>query len=103
MEFRLASAAPLFASSEQIDELAQHADAAEGGDEDALARAPLEDERLVAVDPLALAAADLDGRELVDRIRNPSGALPPCRTSSSSPSWSLPLATGSSPARQTTA
>src|SRR6266511_4629896 len=54
--------------SEELVEFANQAGATQGGesgDEHALAGGPLEDERLVAVDPFTGSAPDLDGRELV--------------------------------------
>ena len=50
---------------------------AQGGDKHPLAGGPLEDERLVAVDPFSRTASDLDGRELVERDPEPIGSTRP--------------------------
>jgi hypothetical protein len=50
---------------EQLVDLAEQADAAQGGDENSLARMSLEDDGLVAIDPFPRAAADLDRRQFV--------------------------------------
>jgi len=49
---------------EQIAELFHETDATEGGDEYPLARVSLEDDGLLAVDPLTDSAPDLDGGEV---------------------------------------
>jgi hypothetical protein len=51
---------------EQIAKLAHKADPAEGANEHPLARVPLEDDGLLAVDSLADSAPDLDGREVIE-------------------------------------
>jgi hypothetical protein len=61
---------------EQIAELAEQAHPAHGG-KHSLAGGPLEDERLVAVDPFSRTASDLDGRELVERDPEPVGFTRP--------------------------
>jgi len=87
---------------EQIGELAEQSNPAQGGDEHPLAGLPLEHERLVAVDPLSGRAPDLRRGELVER--NPQLVFArPVQDRSSAPSSSLPLAVGPSPVRQTTA
>src|SRR6266568_4380039 len=63
--------------SEQIGELAEQAHPAQGGDKHPLAGGPLEDERLVAVEPFSRSASDLDGRELVERDPEPIGFARP--------------------------
>src|SRR6266542_5168485 len=62
---------------EQIGELAEQAHPAQGGDEHPLARVPLEDERLVAVDPFTGSAPDLHRGELVERDSEPIGFTRP--------------------------
>ena len=63
--------------SEQIGELAEQAHPAQGGDEHPLAGVPLEDERLVAVDPFSRPASDLHRRELIERDPEPIGFTRP--------------------------
>src|SRR6266542_1801010 len=62
---------------EEIGELAEQAHPAQGGDKHPLAGGPLEDERLVAVDPFSRTASDLDRRELVERDPEPIGFTRP--------------------------
>jgi hypothetical protein len=57
--------------SEQIGELAQQPYPAEGGDEHTLAGTPLEDEGLLAVDPITGSPPNPGGRELVERNPEP--------------------------------
>jgi hypothetical protein len=52
--------------SEQIGDLAEQANPAQGGDKHPLARVALEDEGLVAVDPFRRSAPDLYRRELIE-------------------------------------
>jgi hypothetical protein len=52
-------------AGEQLVDLAEQADAAQGGEENSLARVSLEDDGLVAVDPFPRATADLDRRQVV--------------------------------------
>jgi hypothetical protein len=65
--------------SEQICDLAEQTHSAQSGDKDTLAGGPLEHERLVAVEPFAGAAADLDRRELVKRNTQPLRSTRPAQ------------------------
>src|SRR6266487_3842295 len=62
---------------EEIGELAEQANPAQGGDKHSLAGVPLENERLVAVDPFPGSAPDLDGRELIEGDPKPIGFTRP--------------------------
>ena len=89
--------------SEQIGDLAEQANPAQGGDKHPLARVALEDKGLVAVDPFQRSAPDLYRRKLVEGDSESIGFARSVQDEVVVAEFELPLEVGPSPVRQTTA